>query len=224
MGSKPSTDGYRLLAELPMVAMAVGFLALVWRTIWPRVQYGFDLEWMEGGMLLHASRVSQGLPLYVAPSADFIPFIYPPMYPWVVGGLSWLGLPLGYSLGRWVSVVSVLVAAGVLASAVRKEGGGWALGIGGAALFLATFPASGAFFDLVRNDGLQVGLLASAMFAVRSRSVRLGGLLLTAAFLTKHTAALYGICSLWWLFHHEGKVLARRFVIWSVGPDRKSVV
>jgi len=218
MDSKPSTDGYRLLAELPMVAMAVGFLALVWRTIWPRVQYGFDLEWMEGGMLLHASRVSQGLPLYVSPSADFIPFIYPPMYPWVVGGLSWLGLPLGYSLGRWVSVVSVLVAAGVLASAVRKEGGGWALGIGGAALFLATFPASGAFFDLVRNDGLQMGLIASAMFAVRSRSVRVGGLLLTAAFLTKHTAALYGICSLWWLFHHEGKVLARRFAFWSVGP------
>ena len=218
MGSKPNTDGYRLLAELPMVAMAIGFMVLVWRTIWPRIQYGFDLEWMEGGMLLHASRVAQGLPLYVVPSPDFIPFIYPPMYPWVVGGLSWLGLPLGYSLGRWVSVVAVVFAAGILVSAVRKEGGGWPLGIGGAALFLATFPASGAFFDLVRNDGLQIGLLASALFAVRSRSVRLGGLLLTAAFLTKHTAALYGLCSLWWLYHHEGKVLARRFALWSVGP------
>ena len=206
------------LADVPIVAMSVGVLILLVRTVLGRVNHEFDLEWMEGGMLLHAARVAEGLPLYVTPSTEFIPFIYPPMYPWIVGGLSWLGLPLDYSLGRVVSVLGVALAGLVLALAVRKEGGGWPLALGGAALFWATYPACGAFFDLVRNDGVLLGFLAASLLAVRCGAVRIGGLLLTAAFLTKHTAALYGLCSLWWLNHHLGRRSALSFVCWSVLP------
>ena len=70
----------RWLADLPMIAMAIGIGALLWRTVSPRLSYPYDLEWMEGGMLLHADRVMQAEPLYVLPSADFIPFIYTPLY------------------------------------------------------------------------------------------------------------------------------------------------
>ncbi len=208
----------RILAEIPMLAMAVGMFVLLYRTVAPRLTYPYDLEWMEGGMLLHAARIADGQPLYVTPSVDFIPFIYTPLYPWIVGGLSTLGMPLDYTLGRSVSIICVIVAGLALALAVRKETGNVWLGVGGTALFLATFPDSGAFFDLARNDGLMVATLVCALLAIRTGWLRTGGLLLTASFLTKHTMALYGIPALWWLWQHQGKHASVRFVLWSVVP------
>ena len=218
MDSSARSSWLKRLADAPIIALAIGMVILLGRTVFARLSYSYDLEWMEGGMLAHAARVAEGLPLYVEPTAEFIPFIYPPMYPWVVGGLSMMGMPLDYALGRAVSVLGVAVAGAALALAVRREGGGWILGFGGAALFWATYPAAGAFFDLVRNDGLQVGLIAASLVACRSGKIRTAGLLLTAAFLTKHTAALYGLCSLWWLHHHRGLAAAKRFIRWSVVP------
>ena len=208
----------RRVADWPVVAMAVGVAVLLGRTVVGRFDYPYDLEWMEGGMLAHGARVAAGEPLYVLPSADFIPFIYPPLYPWLMGWLSMLGIPLDYPLGRAISLVGVLVATVALIFALRKESIGWGLSLGGGALFLSTYDAGGAFFDLVRNDGLQIGLIASAMLSVRSGWLRTGGLLLTAAFLTKHTAALYGTVALWWLIQHQGWAAARRFCLFSVVP------
>ncbi len=212
------SHGHRALMDIPMVVMAIGVIGLLWRTISARVSHPYDLEWKEGGMLAHGARVAEGLPLYASPSTDFIPFIYPPLYPWVLGGLSGMGLELGYPLGRMISVAGVVLAALALVLAVRREGGSLALGFGGAALFLSTYDASGAFFDLVRNDGLQIGLLAMGLLSIRSGWLRAGGLLLTAAFLTKHTAALYGVPALWWLYHHHGAAAAKRFCLYSVLP------
>jgi len=206
------------LAELPVVVMAFAILGLLARTVAGRIGFPYDLEWMEGGMLGHAARVAEGQSLYVLPSAEFIPFIYPPLYPWIVGGLSALGMPLDYPIGRAVSLFSVVMAAIALGIVVRKECGGWALSLGAGALFLSTYENGGAFFDLVRNDGLQVGLLAWALLAVRTGWVRTAGLILTAAFLTKHTAALYGVPALWWLWHHHGAEPAKRFFCFSVFP------
>ena len=138
------------LADLPMVVMALGLMVLLYGTVSTRWLYPYDLEWMEGGMLAHAARVASGEPLYVLPSVEFIPFIYPPMYPWIVGGLSALGIPLDYALGRSVSIISVGLAATALVGIIRREGGGWALAGATAALFLGTYENGGAFFDLNR--------------------------------------------------------------------------
>ena len=151
------------VADWPVVAMALGVAVLLGRTVAGRIDYPYDLEWMEGGMLAHGARVAAGESLYVLPSADFIPFIYPPLYPWLMGVMTTLGLPLDYPLGRGISLVGVAVAAAALVLALRAEKVGWGLAIGGGALFLSTYDAGGAFFDLVRNDGLQIGLIASAM-------------------------------------------------------------
>ena len=206
------------VADWPVVVMAIGVAVLLGRTVSGRLSYPYDLEWMEGGMLAHGARVAAGEALYVLPSADFIPFIYPPLYPWLLGALSTLGWPLDYPLGRGISLVGVVVATAALVLALRTEKVGWGLALGGGALFLSTYDSSGAFFDLVRNDGLLIGLIATAMLAVRTGWLRVGGVLLTAAFLTKHTAALYGLVALWWLVQHHGWVAARRFCLFSVGP------
>ena len=45
-----------------------------------RIDYPFDLEWIEGGLLDHAVRIQSGQPLYQAPDVDFVPSLYAPLY------------------------------------------------------------------------------------------------------------------------------------------------
>ena len=211
------TRWQRALADLPIAAMAAGILVLLVRTVWSRIGHPYDLEWMEGGMLLHAHRVLEGKSLYVLPEVDFIPFIYPPLYPWVVGTLGHV-FEIGYPLGRAVSFVGVVAAGAAIVAAVRGERGGWAPAIGGAALFFACYPDSGSFFDLVRNDGLLMGLVAWALVLARWEKVRWAGLLLFLAFATKHASALYGLPALVWLWRSAGRPRAISFLCWSAGP------
>ena len=48
-----------------------------------RMRFRFELEWMEGGILEHVKRVLDGKTVYPAPSVDFVPFIYNPLYYYV---------------------------------------------------------------------------------------------------------------------------------------------
>ena len=66
---------------------------------------------------------------------------------------------------------------------------------GAALAFLGTYPAAGAFFDLVRPDSVALGLAAwSIVLALQPRrgAPIAAGLLLAAAFLCKHNFALFG--------------------------------
>ena len=205
------------LAALPWILAGLGALGLLLYTVAGRLGYPYDLEWMEGGLLTHALRVTEGKGLYVEPSADFIPFIYPPLYTYVIAALSPV-FGLGYALGRGLSLLGTLAGAGALIAAVRGEGGRWPVGIGAAGLFLATYDEGGTFFDLVRADGLLIGLLGWALVCMRQGHLRAGGLLLTAAYATKHNAAAFGLVPLLWLAWTQGRGPALRFLAWSVGP------
>ncbi len=44
--------------------------------VYSRIRYPFELEWMEGGSLLQLLRMLQGEKLYVAPTLEYVPFIY----------------------------------------------------------------------------------------------------------------------------------------------------
>jgi hypothetical protein len=207
----------RWIADAPWVIAGLAALGLLLYTAAGRYDYPYDIEWMEGGLLTHAWRVREGLPLYVEPSVDFVPFIYPPLYAWVLGTLGHV-FELGYPLGRLLSLAGSLAAAGALVAAVRVEGGRWAVGLGAAGLFLSTYEDGGTFFDLVRIDGLFVGLMGWALVAMRAGWVRAGGLLLTAAYATKHNAAAFGLVPLVWLWVSAGRATALRFAAWSLIP------
>jgi len=205
------------LADLPLVAGAVFIVVLLLQTFWARVGYPFDLEWMEGGMLVHAQRVMDGEPLYVEPSSEFIPFIYPPLYHWVLGWSAKL-LGLSYGLGRTIALVGTLLAAAGAAAAVGGEKRGWLLGLGAGALYLTGYDESGSFYDVVRADGMLMALLAWSLVAARHGWVRAAGILLTLAYLSKHTAALFGLPVLWWLWRYRDRQTALRFAGWSMVP------
>jgi len=184
-----------------------------------RVPYPYDLEWMEGGMLAHAWRMRQELPLYPEPGPDWAPYIYPPGYSAMVAGLGSF-VALHPALGRGVSLLGTAVAALSLAHILRRRGAslGWAFGL--AACFLGTYPASGAFFDLVRPDGVSIGLVAlSVALALDGRrgTATAAGLVLASAFLVKHNAAAFGVPLFVGLLLRERRD-ALRFAVASLGP------
>ena len=168
-----------------------------------RIAYPLDLEWMEGGMLLHAQRVVDGKPIYGPPSVEFISFLYTPFYGLLVG---WLGKVVGlsYLLGRVVSVLSFTAVLAVVFLAVRRQcGRGWAGALWGTAacgLVASTFQHTGAWYDLVRNDSLYLALVATSLYLLRyhnqsARGVALAGVLAVLAFFTKQTASLFIVLS-----------------------------
>ncbi|MEC8379122.1 MAG: glycosyltransferase family 87 protein [Myxococcota bacterium] len=188
-----------------------------------RVLYPYDLEWMEGGMLIHGLRVMNGEGIYVQPSSDFIPFIYPPFYSWILGIAGWMG-HLDYAMGRSISLVTTLIAGAALIRSMRFEGASWGMSFASAAIFLSLYNETGSFYDLVRADGCLIALLSWSMLSVRQNKPILGGLLLWVAFLTKHNAAIFGVPALWWLWTTKRRSSAIRFSVSSIVPALISIV
>jgi hypothetical protein len=188
-----------------MVAVLPALVQLGWhaRLFAGRATFPLDLEWMEGGVLLHAQRIAQGKGIYVAPSLDFIPFLYTPLYPALLAALSFI-LPLGYLLGRLVSILAFAVALAliVITSMGETQGRGRKVlaalvGISGAGAIAASFTFTGYFYDLVRADSLLLALQALALWlALRGqgwKSAASAGLLIALGFFTKQTATILGI-------------------------------
>jgi 4-amino-4-deoxy-L-arabinose transferase-like glycosyltransferase len=127
-----------------------------------RLRYGFDVEWMEGALVGHAVQLLKAGHLYGPPSADFVPFIYPPLYTYVTAAGAWVFGP-GYAFPRAVSLVSMLAAA---------SWGGWIVwratrdrtfaALAGLAPF-AAYGVTGYWFDLVRVDSVELLLTVSAV-------------------------------------------------------------
>jgi hypothetical protein len=186
-----------------LLALAGAYALTLVVVIAYRLDWPFEIEWMEGGVLTHAVRLLEGRGIYVPPSADFVPFFYTPLYPMVLAGLSKLGVPLGFPLGRAISTLATFASMAMLYAIAAREARGasptadgrvW--GVLAACLYAALFRFAGAFYDVARPDALELALVLGAAFvarrALRPRGAALAGVLLCAAFLTKQTAAVFG--------------------------------
>jgi hypothetical protein len=198
------------LVWLAIAVPALGQLVLLAIAIGARFAYPYDLEWMEGGLLHHAHRISEGEGIYGPPSVDFIPYLYTPLYP---ATLAVLGSVLGltYQLGRAISILSLCgIAVVTLAIALGPARGERpavrAAALGGAllalGLFAASYPYVEGWYDLVRADSLFL-LLVTAGIWLAHRSARRGrgwagqartagaAALLALAFFCKQTGVLF---------------------------------
>jgi 4-amino-4-deoxy-L-arabinose transferase-like glycosyltransferase len=170
----------------------VAFASLLW-TFARRLAYPYDLEWMEGAMLLHALRLREGQPLYAPPSLAFVSFAYPPLQPVIVAAAS-LVFGLDYSPARAASILGYLLATCSAYAFLREAGTPRRFALGGLALSAAAFAPTGAWYDLVRIDSVWLGLLAAGLWLawrarVSARAAVAAGVLLAAALFTKQTAA-----------------------------------
>ncbi len=205
---------------LAPVLVALPYLWNLLVTVTRRLPYPYDLEWMEGGVLAHAWRLQQGEPIYTVPTGEWMPMIYPPGYHSVVATL---GSVFGISapLGRSVSVAATLAALAALLYISRRHFGTLIPGVVGGMLYLASYPNTGAFMDLVRADSLFVGLTAwSLALALEDRKWvwRTSALLLFLAFTVKQNAALMGVPIAFGLWAMKDFKRALHWGLWAAVP------
>ena len=178
--------GVLIAGALAYVVVYVGIALL-------RLRYPFELEWMEGSMVEHVRRAAAGQKIYVPPSVDFVPYLYPPLY-YYVSAVVALASGIGFFPLRLVSFAASLGVFTIIFSLVRRETGGRFAGILASGLFAATFREGGAWFDIARVDSLFLLLLLAAVYLVRfansPRRLAVAGAVLALSALTKQTALL----------------------------------
>ncbi len=155
-----------------------------------RLDYPFALESLEGNSLAEVHRILAGQPLYPAPTAQYVPDGYPPLYFYVSAAVARV-LGASYLSLRLVSLVSSLACFALLARLVQRETGSIAAGTGAAGVFAATYFVAGTWFDIARVDSLFLALSIGGLYAARhmrgTRGAIAAGALLAAAALTKQT-------------------------------------
>lgn len=188
---------HRILGAVAVVPM-VAYLVVAVR----RIGYPYELTYFEGGTVEVMARVVAGQALYAAPTDEWAPWPYPPLYFWLSAALAHL---TGVSLlpMRLVSVAASVGAFAFVALIVRRYGGSTVAGLVAAGLFAATYWVSGAWFDTARVDSLLVALLLAAVYVGMRASTWRGGIalgaVLFAGFLTKQNTLIVAAPLLLWL-------------------------
>jgi len=188
-GEKPRTFRNVIVAAL------VAQIALVVITIAQRVVFPHDIEWMAGSVLDHAERLRKGLPIYTEPSASWIPFLYPPLYPKLVALLGGSA-----TAGRLLSLACAGVQVECVRRITRDLGAPRFWQITGGGLVVACYAYVGWWYDLERSDTL-LGALVMVACAVLVRAPKddraaaidavSAGAVLGIAFFAKQQAVFY---------------------------------
>jgi hypothetical protein len=200
--------GVQALAGLWVVMLAICF---AWR-----IGFALELEWMEGGSLHQALRLQQGLAIYPEPSAEFVPFLYTPLYTMLLAGLGWV-LPLDFMLARAVSVAACVAIGVGLWRLVGQEGKPRAHQAAAVGLWCSGYVFTYRWYDVGRADSLFLALLLWGLVLLRGaqgnpRRAMLAGLLVALAFWTKQTAAVFVVAS-----GLAGLLVAPRELLWFAG-------
>lgn len=232
----------RAFAALSAVALGAmgGFHAVqLGRLFGSRIDYPYDLEWMEGGQLYHAHRLLEGASLYRDCTDGFLPFPYPPVHAGMVAAATAL-FGNTYLVARLVSVIAFVIATSVLAREVWGDGRPrprrlvlTLAAVGGIA---ASFPITGSWYDLVRVDSVYFALLVvGARLALPPRRRAGGGrrehlsdgrilacaVCLAASVYAKQTAAFFMpwiALYAWWRYGKRGFVLGATTAVLCVVP------
>lgn len=175
------------MLRVGLVALSVVYLTAFVVLAAIRSRVPFELEWMEGGLVDEIGRVLAGQKLYVAPTVEFAPFIYTPLYFWVSAAFAKV-VGHGFFAPRLVSLLSCLGIFVMIGRLVQRETGKLAMGIVAAGLYAATFHRTAQLMDLVRTDSLFVLLLLVGIDRLRAgpnTTARVtAGLVFTLTFLT----------------------------------------
>jgi hypothetical protein len=185
------------------------------------LRYAGEMDYIEGVMMDHVTRVLHGQPLYVKPSVDFITLAYMPGWTVVAAAFAKVLGP-GFFAGRLVSFLSSLAIGALVLSILERETRSWTIAIAGAGLYYMGYGnAGGGHYDVARPDSLMLALSLGALFLLRFRDGTLAtvaaALLLVAAFFTKQHAVWFGIAMLVHLALNERARLLPFALTWIAG-------
>ncbi|HPS03585.1 MAG TPA: glycosyltransferase family 39 protein, partial [Candidatus Sumerlaeota bacterium] len=179
------------MLRLSVGGAAGGSILLYALLVLLRIGYPFELETFEGLTADHVSRILNGLPIYVAPSVDFVSNIYPPLFYYLAAGPAWV-----WGVNLWVlRLVSVFASAGclgILYKYVHRETASRYYGLLSAGFYAATYGICVGWFDVARVDSLYLFFLLAGVYGLRFQKTPRGGILtgvlLALAAFTKQTA------------------------------------
>lgn len=167
--------------------LGVVLLALTGILVVRRFVYPTEGEWMTGAMREGIERVRDGKPLYVAPSARFIPFVYPPLFFWTSAVLA--KVMSSFAAGKLVSILAAVAGGFGIYRIARSLGASTAWSRMALLLHLCSYSLTILFYDIERVDALYAAISVVALAVLfgrpSTRSDVLAGLLLGLAFFAK---------------------------------------
>lgn len=199
----PALRGLRGL----LVALSIGYAVELVVLVALRIGHPYVLEWEEGAMVDQSLRLLRGLPLYVAPSLEFVPQLYAPLY-FQLGAWASAVFGEGFVALRGVSVLASLGAMGFMAALAWREARSWLAPVLAVGFFAATYRLGVAWLDVARVDALFLFFTMAAVHTVRTRRTRAGefvaGALFWLAFLTKQQGLLFALPMLGYVWLARG--------------------
>ncbi|MFN3307282.1 MAG: ArnT family glycosyltransferase [Candidatus Kapaibacteriota bacterium] len=140
-----------LLIRILLIILLISYFFLTAYVMFSRLQYPYQLEWMEGGEVEHIQRLLDGKKIYCEPSMEFIPYIYTPFYYYIGVGLSIFDEPSLHTM-RVISIVSFLLSLfftyKIVFFVTRNKF--WSLI--GSGIFLLSYSNTGFWYDIARVD------------------------------------------------------------------------
>jgi hypothetical protein len=169
-----------------VVGLCVLFVLLFLYTALRRLLYPFEVDRMESGMMTTVWRLRHGYPLYSAPSLEWAPFLYAPLFFYVSAGVSKL-VGVSYAALRLVSILATIGSFGVIATLVRLETRRWMTAIVAVGLFASLYAVVLGWFDVGRVDSLSIFFFLLALLATRRSHPLVAAVVWLLAFQTKQT-------------------------------------
>jgi len=151
--------------------------------------YPYEVDNLEGNVWAMAARIAAGKHLYAAPSVDYTPFCYAPLY-FYAGAAMMKLLGAGYAALRLVSVIATLATAATIYVTLRYEQVAPTFALVAVAVFLGAYGRTHEAGDVARVDAfaLAFGLAAVALALTgvpRARNAVIAGVLGGLAILAK---------------------------------------
>ncbi len=206
---------------LLLALSAYYFFIFIWLSVFKRLTYPFELEWMEGGVLCQIKRLLEGGALYCAPSETFTPFIYPPFFYYSGGALSLITGNNFFTI-RLLSIISTLGTALLIILLLKKRFNVPNLySIIAGAFFIAAYDVTGTWYDLGRIDSLFIFLLLISVYTLLSENKFLNSVVsaifLFLAFFTKQVTVVVGLPLVLWVLLFRKGVHRFIFPVLSIG-------
>ncbi len=147
-----------LLSKFFLIGISSWFIAVLAYCISKRIGFPFELEWLEGDMLLTAVRVLEHKSIYTAPSTDYMCGIYPPFYYIAVAAAFWLLEP-SFLVLRGVSVLSLILIFILMYIIVSRETRLRWLAVVSIGIFAGFYDLHASWYDIGRLDSFFYCLL-----------------------------------------------------------------
>lgn len=187
-----------------------------------RLAAQFEVEWMEGLMLVGARRLWETGILYPPPTFEYVPVIYAPMHFYFLGLVVPFAPTTQYVLGRCLSLIFLAITQ-ILLYRIFAGRYGRPAGVFMALIPLSFYPVSGFWLDLIRIDNLYIMFLFATVAAQLSRVSDKSKLILTtllflAALFSKQSAiVILPAFIFYWVYRFRFGHALLQFILIAVG-------